>query len=133
MNIELKVGASASISKKFTNDEVLLFAQLSGDTNPLHLDNQFAKDAPFGERIVHGMLTASLISGLLGVTLPGKGTIYLGQILAFKAPVFIGQKVTASVTITKIREDKPIVTLRTLCINEEGEIVIEGEAVVKVP
>ena len=133
MNRELKVGDTASINKTFTDNEVREFAKLSGDTNPLHLDDQFAKDSPFEQRIVHGMLTASLFSGLLGVSLPGTGTIFLGQTLAFKAPVFIGQKVTASVEITKIREDKPIVTLRTLCINEEGEIVIEGEAMVKVP
>ena len=85
----------------------------------------------FGKRVVHGMLVASLFSALLGVELPGKGTIYLGQTLSFKAPVFLGEKVTASVEITEIREGKSIAKLRTLCVNDKGVTVIEGEATVK--
>ena len=128
----LKVGDSASISKAFTEEDVMQFANISTDTNPLHLDESFASNTTFGHRIVHGMLIASLFSALVGVKLPGKGAIYLGQSLRFKTPVAIGEQVTASVTIVKIREDKPIVTLRTLCINSEGQVVVDGEAVVKV-
>jgi len=128
----LKVGERASLSRAFTEEDVIQFANISTDTNPIHLDESFAADSVFGQRIVHGMLIASLFSALVGVKLPGAGTIYLGQSLTFKAPVSIGEQVTASVEIIKIREDKPIVTLRTLCVNSEGQIVVDGEAVVKV-
>ncbi len=107
------------------------FANISKDTNPIHLDEKFAANSVFGQKVVHGMLVASLFSGLIGVELPGQGSIYLGQSLSFKAPVPIGEKVTASVEIIKIREDKPIVTLSTICVNATGEVVVEGEAVVK--
>ncbi|UCH44771.1 MAG: MaoC family dehydratase [Nitrospiraceae bacterium] len=132
MKKNLKVGNRASLSKAFTEEDVLQFANISADTNPIHLDKNFAADSVFGQRVVHGMLIASLFSALVGVKLPGEGTIYLGQSLNFKAPVFIDEQVTASVEIVKIREDKPIVTLRTLCINSEGRTVVDGEAVVKV-
>lgn len=132
MKKNLKVGNRASLSKVFTEEDVIQFANISTDTNPIHLDKNFAADSVFGQRVVHGMLIASLFSALVGVKLPGEGTIYLGQSLNFKAPVFIGEQVTASVEIVKIREDKPIVTLRTLCINSEGRTVVDGEAVVKV-
>ena len=132
MKKNLKVGDRASLSKVFTEEDVMQFANISADTNPIHLDERFAAASVFGQRIVHGMLTASLFSGLIGVELPGNGAIYLGQSLTFKAPVLIGEQVTASVEIVKVREDKPIVTLRTLCVNNEGQVVVEGEAVVKV-
>ena len=132
MGKTLKVGDKASISKTFTEEDVFRFAEISTDRNPLHLDKDFGKASIFGKRIVHGMLAASLFSGLIGMKLPGEGSIYLGQNLKFKAPVAIGEKVTASVEIIKIRADKPIVTLRTVCIDSGGTVVIEGEAVVKV-
>lgn len=128
----MKVGDNASLSKAFTEEEVFRFAEISTDRNPLHLDRDFGRKSIFGHRIIHGMLVASLFSGLIGMELPGEGSIYLGQSLAFKAPVAIGEQVTASVEIIKIREDKPIVTLRTICLNAKGEVVIEGEAVVKI-
>ena len=128
----LKVGDRVSLSKTFTEDEVFRFAEISTDMNPLHLDKDFGRESIFGERIVHGMLVASLFSGLIGMKLPGEGSIYLGQSLTFKAPVAIGEEVTASVEIIRIRDDKPIVTLRTVCVNSGGTVVIEGEAVVKV-
>ncbi len=131
MNKEIFVGNSASISKIFTVKDVEEFADLSNDKNPVHLDEAFAKTSIFGQRVVHGMLVASLFSGLLGEKLPGEGTIYLGQTLNFTAPVSIGEEVTASVEIINIRDDKPIVTLQTTCVNSSGQIVIEGEAVVK--
>ena len=127
----LKVGDKAILSKAFTEEEVFQFANISTDKNPLHLDKDFGEASVFGQRIVHGMLVASLFSGLIGMKLPGVGSIYLGQNLTFKAPVFIDEQVTASVEIINIREDKPIITLRTVCINSEGTVVIEGEAVVK--
>jgi len=132
MSNTLKVGDKALLSKAFTEEEVFRFADISGDRNPLHLDKDFGEASIFGQRIVHGMLVASLFSGLIGMKLPGEGSVYLGQSLTFKAPVAIGEQVTASVEIINIREDKPIVTLRTVCINSEGTVVIEGEAVVKV-
>lgn len=132
MNKEIFVGNSASISKTFTIKDVEEFSDLSNDKNPVHLDEEFAKSSIFGQRVVHGMLVASLFSGLLGEKLPGKGTIYLGQTLSFTAPVPIGEEVTATVEIVNIREDKPIITLQTTCTNSSGQIVIEGEAVVKV-
>ena len=132
MTKTIKVGDSVSVSKIFTEEEVRQFATISGDTNPIHLDKEFAAASVFGQRIVHGMLTASLFSALLGAKLFGDGTIYLGQSLTFKAPVLIGEEVTASVEIIKIREDKPIVTLRAVCVNQKGQVVIEGESIVKV-
>ena len=132
MGITLKVGDKASLDKTFSEAEVFRFAELSTDKNPLHLDKEFGRSSVFGRRVVHGMLVASLFSGLIGMVLPGKGSIYLGQNLSFKAPVHIGQPVTASVEIIKIRADKPIVTLRTVCFDSEGVVVVDGEAVVKV-
>lgn len=132
MDKTLRVGDRAQISKAFSEEEVFRYAEISTDKNPLHLDKEFGRASIFGQRVVHGMLVASLFSGLIGMKLPGKGSIYLGQNLSFKAPVGIGEEVTATVEIIKIREDKPIVTVRTTCVNAGGTIVIEGEAVVKV-
>jgi acyl dehydratase len=130
--MNMKVGDCASLSKVFTEEEVIQFSVISTDTNPIHLDEEYAAASIFGKRVVHGMLVASLFSGLIGVELPGKGSIYLGQSITFKAPVPIGEKVTAKVEIINMREDKPIITLRTTCVNQTGELVVEGEAVVKV-
>jgi enoyl-CoA hydratase len=129
---ELHVGQRASVTKVFLESDVAQFAELSLDKNPIHLDQDFAASTVFGRRIVHGMLVASLFSGILGQKMPGEGTIYLGGTIQFVGPVFIDEPVTAFVEITKIREDKPIVTLKTWCENPNGEIVVDGEAVVKV-
>ena len=131
MTRDLKVGDKASVSKIFTDEDVHDFSNLSLDKNPIHIDQSSAEKSVFGKRIVHGMLVASLFSGLLGMKIPGAGSIYLGQSLSFTAPIFIGDKVTATVEVIKIRPDKPIVTLRTFCVNSDGVVVIEGEAVVK--
>ena len=128
-----QLGDKVSVTKKFSETDINDFSKLSLDTNPLHLDAAYAKDSIFGQQIVHGMLVASLFSGLLCIELPGEGSIYLGQSLSFTGPVFIGDEVTATVEIVKIREDKPIITLRTYCEKSDGSIVIDGEAVVKVP
>jgi acyl dehydratase len=127
---KLTLGQRAEISKKFTREDVKLFADLSLDSNPVHLDEDYAKNSMFGDVIVHGMLVASLFSALLGKHLPGEGTIYLGQNLKFKKPIFLNQEVTASVEVIEIREDKDIITLSTVCKNDQNEVVISGEAVV---
>ncbi|HEX8000319.1 MAG TPA: MaoC family dehydratase [Pyrinomonadaceae bacterium] len=127
----LQVGDTASLSKEITDDDIRAFADLTTDHNPVHLDDDFARHTKFGRRIAHGMLSASLISAVLANQLPGRGTVYLSQTLQFVAPVFPGDTVTARVTVTKIREDKPIVTLETVCLNQNNEMLIRGEAVVR--
>lgn len=129
----LEIGARASRTKSITDEDVRAFAQASGDTNPVHLDDAYATTTQFGRRIAHGMLTASLISAILGNDLPGPGTIYLGQDLKFKAPVYIGDTVTAVVELIKYREEKRIATFRTTCTNQDGKLIFEGEAVVIAP
>jgi 3-hydroxybutyryl-CoA dehydratase len=130
--MNFKVGDSATISKTITDTEIKLFADLIGDHNSVHLDDEYARKTRFGRRIAHGMLSASLISTAVGTKLPGAGTVYLSQNFQFVAPVYPGDTVTARVTVTKIREDKPIVTLETVCLNQNGETVVKGEAVVLV-
>lgn len=131
--MSLKVGDSASRTKTITDADVQDFARASGDTNPVHLDEDYAATTRFGRRIAHGMLTGSLISAVLGNDLPGNGSIYLGQEFRFKAPVFIGDTITATVEVTAYREEKRIATLKTTCTNQEGAVVLEGEAVVIAP
>lgn len=126
----LEIGARASRTKTFTDEDVRGFAQISGDSNPIHLDDAYAATTQFERRIAHGILTASLISATIANDLPGDGTIYLSQNLQFKAPVYIGDTITATVTITDIRERRNIVTLETTCVNQEGTVVLTGEAVV---
>jgi 3-hydroxybutyryl-CoA dehydratase len=127
------VGASAQRTRTFADDAVALFALASGDENPIHLDEDYASRSPFRRRIAHGMLTASLISAVLGNDLPGHGSIYLSQTLRFVAPVFIGDTITARVEVVATREDKRLVTLRTECFNQDGAVVLTGEALVKYP
>ena len=133
MKRELKVGDTASITRLFTGEDVRLYADLSTDHNPVHLDEDFAKQTQFGQRIVHGMLVSSLFSALLGEHLPGHGTIYMSQNIQFKAPVYLNTPVIATVEIVSIREGKPIVTLQTTCVDESGKLLVTGEAVMFVP
>lgn len=126
----LQVGDTASQTKTITDTDIRAFAELMGDHNPVHLDDEYAQKTRFGRRIAHGMLSASLISAVLANQLPGEGTVYLSQTLQFVAPVFPGDAVTARVTVTRVREDKGIVTLATVCTNQRDEPVIKGEAVV---
>ena len=133
MKRELKVGDTASITRLFTDEDVRLYADLSTDHNPVHLDEDFAKQTQFGQRIVHGMLVSSLFSALLGEHLPGHGTIYMSQNIQFKAPVYLNTPVIATVEIVNIREGKPIVTLQTTCVDECGKLLVTGEAVMFVP
>lgn len=129
---KFKIGQKASLEKVFTDEDVRTFAKISLDSNPVHLDDAYAKETMFKGRIVHGFLTGSLISAIIGTILPGEGTIYLNQILNFRKPVRIGETVKATVEVIGIREEKKILTLNTYCENSHGEIVIEGNAVVKV-
>jgi acyl dehydratase len=129
------VGHSATTTRTFHAGDVIQFAHLSGDKNPLHLDPEAWVGTPFTGNLVHGVLTASLFSQLMGMELPGPGTVYLGQILKFQAPVYIGESVSAQVTVTQVREDKRIITLQTHAwVTRDGEpvTVLDGEAVVKV-
>ena len=125
------LGDRAERTRTFTEDDVVDYAEVSGDLNPIHLDDEYAATSRFGRRIVHGFLTAGMISALLGTELPGIGSIYAGQTFKFLAPVYIGDTVTASVEVIEIREDKRLVTLRTDCVNADGKLVLTGEAVIK--
>ncbi len=129
----MKVGDSAEITKTIEQSDIDAFARVTGDHNPVHVDEEFAKTTRFGRRIAHGMLTASLISAVLANKLPGEGSVYLGQTLQFVAPVFLGDEITARVTVREIREDKPILKLETVCVNQRDEIVIRGKATVLLP
>lgn len=126
----LTPGAKATRSQTITDEMVRSFATLTGDTNPVHLDETYAATTRFGKRIAHGMLAASLISAALANDLPGPGTVYLSQTLQFKAPVYLGDTVTAVIEVKSVREDKPIATLITTCINQDNVTILEGEAVV---
>lgn len=128
---DLSVGDKATLSKTITEADVSLYAGLTGDFNPVHLDDEFAKASLFGQRVAHGMLGAGLISAVIGTDLPGVNSIYLGQELKFVKPVFIGDTLTAVVEIVHKRDDKKIVKLSTTVLNQRDEPVIEGEAVIK--
>lgn len=125
------IGTRAERTRTITETDIVDFAEVSGDHNPLHLDPHYAAQTPFGGRIAHGFLTASIISAILGTELPGPGSIYLGQTLKFLAPVRIGDTVRVSVEVIAVREDRRIVTLRTDCVNQDGTLVLTGEATVK--
>ncbi len=129
---DLSVGQSAQLVRTVGEADIVAFAQVTGDTNPVHLDADYAATTAFGERIAHGMLSAGYISAVLGTTLPGPGAVYLSQSLTFKRPVKIGAEVTARVTVTAIDEAKGRVTLDTACL-VGGKAVVGGEAVVMVP
>ncbi len=129
---DLSVGQSAQLVRAVTEADIVAFAAVTGDTNPVHLDADYAATTSFGERIAHGMLSAGHISAVLGTVLPGPGAVYLSQTLAFKRPVKIGAEVTAKVTVTAIDEAKGRVTLATVC-QVNGKTVVDGEAVVLVP
>jgi len=129
---ELSLGQQAEMSRVVGAADIEAFAEVSGDINPVHLDEAYAKTTTFGERIAHGMLGASYISAILGTRLPGPGCIYLSQALRFRRPVKIGDLVVARATITALDADKSRATLATVC-EVAGKSVIEGEAVVIVP
>ena len=126
----MNIGDRTVFTRVITDHDVRVFADLSGDHNPVHLDEKFAAKTRFGRRIVHGALVTSLISAVLGTTLPGPGTIYLGQSVRFLLPVFVGDTVAVEVEVREKKEDKPIYLLRTDCRNEQGDLVVTGEATV---
>lgn len=130
--MNLQIGMKGTYSKTITENDVYAFADLSGDYNPIHVDEIAAKNSVFGEKIAHGMLVGGLISNVIGTKMPGYGTIYLEQNLKFEKPVYIGETCTAKVVITDIvNEVKGIYRLDTRVTNQEGETVISGYAVVK--
>jgi 3-hydroxybutyryl-CoA dehydratase len=125
-----EVGAKASRTQTISDEVIRAFADLTGDHNPIHLDDGYATDTRFGRRIAHGMIAASLISATLANDLPGPGTVYLSQTLHFKAPVYPGETITATVEVKALRPDKPLATLATTCTKQDSTVVLEGEAVV---
>lgn len=130
---ELTVGQSAEMTKTVMEDDITAFAKVSGDYNPVHLDEEAARKTMFGGRIAHGMLGASVISAAIAMKLPGPGSIYLGQTLRFTKPVRIGDTVTARIEVVEVIAPKKRVRLATTCRNQNGEVVIDGEATVMVP
>lgn len=126
---EIQVGDSASYVKKITDADVHLYAMVSGDFNPLHLDEAFAKTTPFGTRVAHGMLSASLFSTILGTKLPGEGSIYLSQELKFVKPVYLNDTITATVTVSHVYPEKNRIVLDTVAVNQNDEPVVKGHAV----
>jgi 3-hydroxybutyryl-CoA dehydratase len=128
---DIKIGDEASLTRTITETHIVLYAGLTGDMNPVHIDAEQAGQSMFKERIAHGMLVAGLISAVVGNQLPGPNCIYLGQDLKFTAPVKIGDTVTVTVTVTDKRDDKRIIKLRTIVSNQRGETVIDGNAVMK--
>lgn len=130
---ELQIGQAAEFAKTITEADVVLYAGVTGDLNPVHIDQVEAEKSRFGGRIAHGMLSAGLISAVLGMRLPGPGTIYLEQTLRFTRPVRIGDTVTARVEVIELIEKRRRVRLATRCANQDGEVVLEGEALVMLP
>jgi 3-hydroxybutyryl-CoA dehydratase len=130
---ELKVGDAAEFSKTVSEADVYLYAGVSGDFNPAHLNEAYAQNTFFKTRIAHGMLTAGFISAVLGMQLPGPGAIYMRQELSFKAPVRFGDTITARAEVIEINTEKNRVRLKTTCVNQEGTLVLDGEALVSPP
>lgn len=129
---QLELGDSASFTKTITETDVVLFAGISGDLNPAHMDDVAAKASPFKGRIAHGALVAGLISTVLGTQLPGNGTIYLKQESNFMKPVYFNDTITATVTVVEKTEKKRVI-LDTVCTNQNGDVVISGQATVLAP
>jgi 3-hydroxybutyryl-CoA dehydratase len=128
----LEVGQTAQTTKQILDVDLSLFAAVTGDFNPVHFDPVYAAETHFKGRIAHGMIAAGLISGVMGMKLPGPGAVYLQQTLNFMAPVRVGDVITASVEIIEFLE-RNRVKLRTKCVNQDSVMVLEGEAIVSVP
>lgn len=126
---ELKIGMSESVTKTITAKDVEMFAEISLDKNPVHIDEEYASKSIFKTRIAHGILTSGLISAVLGTKLPGEGAIYLSQELKFMAPVFLGDTITATVEVAELISEKKRVVMTTTCTNQDGKNVIVGKAV----
>lgn len=130
---QLSVGQTAESATVYDEARVRAFAEVSGDANPIHLDENFAKTSMFGQRIAHGLLVASSISAVLANQLPGTGTVYLSQSLKFTKPVYLGDTITTRVTVRSLEPEKRLVELETVCSNQKGDTVIEGVALTKCP
>jgi 3-hydroxybutyryl-CoA dehydratase len=128
---EMEIGQTASLSKTITNEDIIQFATISGDRNPIHIDDHFALKSRFKKRIAHGRLTSSLISAVLGTELPGANTLYLSQNMKFLAPAYIGDELTASVEVMEKRDEKKLIILKTIVKNQSGNKILTGQAVVK--
>lgn len=134
-NNEIYIGQKFSLNKLVTNEDVLMFSEVTGDKNPLHLDDEYAKTTMFGERIAHGMISAGIISGAIGMHLPGQGTTYLSQDLAFKKPVKIGDTIQVNLEVSEVihKSKFDIVIIKTTCLNNNGDVVVDGFAKVIPP
>ena len=130
---QIRVGDAAEFSKTVTETDVYLYAGITGDLNPAHLNEAYAKGTFFKTRIAHGMLTAGFISSILGMQLPGPGTIYMRQSLSFLAPVRFGDTITARAEVVEVIAEKNRVRLKTTCTNQDGIVVLDGEALVSPP
>jgi len=130
--MEIKLGDTFSTTRTVTDELVRKFAEVSGDYNPIHLDEEFASKTRFGRRIAHGMLSGAFISAVLGNEFRERKIVYLSQTLKFTAPVFLGDTVTATATVTNIREERGIVTLETICTNQDGQTLVKGESAVMI-
>lgn len=130
---QLEVGQKASFTKTVTEADVYNYAGVSGDFNPAHMNEEYAKNTAFKTRIAHGMLSAGFISAVLGTKLPGPGTIYLNQDLRFTKPVRFGDTITATITVEELIKEKNRAILKTVCTNQDGDVVVEGTAKVMPP
>ncbi len=130
---DIKVGDTASFTKTITETDVYNFAGVSGDFNPAHINEEYAKNTAFEKRIAHGMISVSFISAVLGTALPGPGSIYMGQDIKFRKPVYFNDTITATVTVSEIIEEKKRIVLDTVCTNQNGEEVVTGQALIYLP
>jgi 3-hydroxybutyryl-CoA dehydratase len=130
---DIKPGESARLSKTILESDVTGFAELTGDHNPVHLDPVFAANTLFGQRVAHGIMSAALISAVLGTRLPGPGAVYLSQNLRFLKPVFLGDTITARVDVREVFTEKKRVVMATSCSNQHGDTIAEGESVLLIP
>ena len=127
---DVNLGQSTEVTHTITEEDIQIFGDLSGDYNPLHFNEDWASKTIFKGRIAHGILTASYISTAIGMKLPGPGTIYLGQKMNFKRPVRIGDTITARVEVVEKNDEKEHITLSTICTNQEGKVVLDGDAII---
>ncbi len=130
---ELHIGDTAEFTKTISESDIYLFAGVTGDFNPAHINESYAKNTFFKTRIAHGMLLAGFISGVIGMKLPGPGSIYIRQELKFVAPARIGDTITARVEVTQMQSEKNRITLRTTCTNQENTLIMDGEAMISPP
>ncbi len=127
---DIRIGQHAEYVRTVTSEDIEMFGQVSGDYNPLHFNEDWAKTTMFKGRIAHGILTATYVSTVIGMKLPGPGTIYISQSMKFRRPVRIGDKITARVEVIHKNDEKEFLTLKTVCLNQEDKVVLDGEAVV---